>query len=439
MSMPVRDAVIQQKNEYESKRKERYVDRSVPISGLESNLIKVITGPRRAGKSFFAIHQVTGTEKTGYVNFDDERLAGSTEYDEILSAVNVVYDNPRHLLFDEIQNLPRWELLVNRLARQGYNLILTGSNSHMLSQELSTHLTGRYLQTTIFPFSFSEYLSLQDQPVTTTGTREHLARYAEQGGFPELHIKNLNGREYLGTLFDSIVYKDIVTRFHIRFAKGLDDLAVYLLSNAAQEYSYTTLSQVTRCRSAHTVRKYLGYLEEAYLFFSVPRFSYKFREQVAANKKIYCIDNGFITAKAFHFSQNRGYLLENLVAVELKRRAPAESAEVYYWKNAEQEEVDFVILQGTRITTLIQVCADATGSRTRQREIRALIKAGTELRCTNLLVLTENEEREESAEWFGRQGTIRFLPLWKWLLQVPAVHHEELSERSPAQEGREKK
>ena len=158
--MAVRDAVIQQKNEYESKREERYVDRSVTVSGLDNSLIRVITGPRRAGKSFFAIHHFAGTAKTGYVNFDDERLAGSTDYDEIIDSVNSIYDNPTRLLFDEIQNLPRWELLVNRLARQGYNLILTGSNSHMLSRELSTHLTGRYLQTTILPFSFSEYLTL---------------------------------------------------------------------------------------------------------------------------------------------------------------------------------------------------------------------------------------------------------------------------------------
>ena len=437
--MAVRDAIIQQKTEYENKQKERYVNRTMTVSGLESNLIKVITGPRRAGKSFFAIHHFNGTAKTGYVNFDDERLAGSTDYDEIIAAVNSVYNNPTHLLFDEIQNLPRWELLVNRLARQGFNLILTGSNSHMLSQELSTHLTGRYLQTTIFPFSFSEYLSLQDQPITSTGKREHLARYAESGGFPELLIKNLNGREYLATLFDSIVYKDIVKRFHIRFAKGLDDLAVYLLSNVAQEYSYTTLSRVTRCRSVHTVQKYLGYLEEAYIFFSVPRFSFKFRNQVAENKKIYCIDNGFITAKAFRFSENRGRLLENLVAIELKRRTLAGDTELFFWKNVEQEEVDFVVKQGTRISELIQVCADATGSRTRQREVRALVKAGNELNCKNLIVLTENEEREESAEWFGMQGTIRFLPLWKWLLPLPEKNHEELSGGSHKKKERNKK
>jgi hypothetical protein len=368
------------------------------------------------------------------VNFDDERLAGSTDYDEIIAAVNFVYDNPTHLLFDEIQNLPRWELLVNRLARQGYNLILTGSNSHMLSQELSTHLTGRYLQTTIFPFSFSESLSLQDQPVTSTGKGEHLARYAEQGGFPELLIKNLNGREYLGTLFDSIVYKDIVKRFHIRFAQGLDDLAVYLLSNVAQEYSYTTLSKVTRCRSAHTVQKYLGYLEEAYIFFSVPRFSYKFQKQVAANKKIYCIDNGFITAKAFRFSENRGRLFENLVAVELKKRALAGGTELFFWKNVEQEEVDFVVKQGNRISELIQVCTDTTAPGTLQREVRALIKAGNELNCQNLIVLTENEDRTDSAEWFGIRGTIKFLPIWRWLLLVP-----ENTLKKPSESTRKKK
>ena len=151
----------------------------------------------------------------------------------------------------------------------------------------------------------------------------------------------------------------------------------------------------------------------------MPRFSYKFREQVAANKKIYCTDNGFITAKAFQFSENRGRLLENLVAVELKRRAFAGGAELFFWKNVEQEEVDFVVKQGNGISELIQVCADATGSPARQREVRALIKAGKELNCKNLIVLTENEEQEATAEWFGIQGTIRFLPIWKWLLELP--------------------
>ena len=193
----------------------------------------------------------------------------------------------------------------------------------------------------------------------------------------------------------------------------------------AQEYSYTTLSRVTRCRSAHTVQKYLGYFEEAYIFFSVPRFSYKFRKQVGANKKIYCIDNGFITAKAFQFLKNRGRLLENLVAVELKRRALAGNTELFFWKNVEQEEVDFVVKQGNRICELIQVCADATGLPARKREVRALLKAGNELNCKNLIILTENEERTDTAEWFGIQGTIRFLPLWKWLPLVSEKSHEE--------------
>jgi hypothetical protein len=235
------------------------------------------------------------------------------------------------------------------------------------------------------------------------------------------------------------VYKDIVKRFHIRFARGLDDLAVYLLSNVAQEYSFATLSRLTRCRSAHTVQKYLGYLEEAYIFFSVPRFSYKFREQVTVNKKIYCVDNGFITAKAFQFSENRGRLLENLVAVELKRKSLARGNELFYWKNVEQEEVDFVVKQGTRISELIQVCTDATGTSTRQREVRALIKAGNELNCNNLIVLTENEERTETSEWFGIQGTIRFLPLWKWLLVEPEKIQEESAVGLPKKNKRSKK
>jgi len=375
----------------------------------------VIIGPRRAGKSFFAIHHLSHNRNFGYVNFDDERLTDLTDYDEILVSVDSVYGNPKVLLLDEIQNLLKWEIFVNRLARQGYDLVITGSNSHLLSSELATHLTGRYLQTTILPFSFREYLSLLPQERTTQEKVSALYQYAQGGGFPEPLVKKFSGRDYLITLFDSIVYKDIVKRFHIRSVQGIEDLAMYLLSNIASEYSYTSLARVTRSKSPMTVRKYLGYLEEAFLFFSLPRFSFKVREQVAANKKIYCTDTGFVAAKAFRVSENRGKLYENLVAIELWRLQQQNEASVWYWKNAQQEEVDFVVQHQNRITAIIQVCADLQDERTRSREIRALLKASRELRCDNLLILSEQEEKTEEAEWFGMTGTIRYVPLWKWL------------------------
>ncbi|MDO9325727.1 MAG: ATP-binding protein [Methanoregula sp.] len=415
--MTVRDIILVQQRDLQRTLGEAYIERETPISGSDSPLIKVIIGPRRAGKSFFAVHHLRGNRTFGYVNFDDERLTKLEDYDEILSAVDLVYDKPRALLLDEIQNLPKWELFVNRLARQGYDLMITGSNSHLLSTELSTHLTGRYLQTPILPFSFAEYLRLSPRELTTEEKVSALFTYAESGGYPEPLVKRFPSRDYLSTLFDSIVYKDIVKRFRIRSVQGIEDLSLYLLSNIASEYSYGSLARVTRSKSPMTVQKYLGYLEEAFLFFSLSRFSFKVREQVTSNKKIYCTDTGFVAAKAFRVSENRGKLYENLVAIALWKNQLQGKASVWYWKNAQQEEVDFVVQKELQVTALIQVCADLRDEKTKSREIRALLKASRELRCNNLLILSEREEKTEVSEWFGMEGTIRFVPLWKWLEQ----------------------
>ena len=413
--LTLHDILIVQKRDLQRMQKELYVSRDTEITGAGSSLIKVIIGPRRAGKSFFTIHHLSHGKKFGYVNFDDERLAGLTDYDEILAAVDTVYDKPQALLLDEIQNLPQWELFVNRIARQGTDLYITGSNSHLLSSELATHLTGRYLRTVILPFSFAEYLHLSPHEMTSQEKASALYEYAQSGGYPEPLMKNIPARAYLATLFDSIVFKDIVQRFRIRSVQGIGDLSQYLLSNTAAEYSYTSLARITGSKSSMTVQKYLGFLEEAFLFFSLPRFSFRVREQVAANKKIYCTDTGFIAAKAFRVSENRGKLYENLVAIELWKRQLAGKITVFYWKNVQQEEVDFVVREGSRVIALIQVCADLQDERTNAREVRAFLKASRELRCDNLIVLSEKEEKTSEITWFGMRGTIRYVPLWKWL------------------------
>lgn len=412
--MGVSDALITQRREIESRLKERYIERDAATGGKPGDLIRVISGPRRAGKSFFAMHNLPPEGKFGYVNFDDERLV-AREGDDIIAAVNEVFDSPKILFLDEIQNLPNWELFVNRLQREGYRLLLTGSNSQLLSSELATHLTGRYLQTTIFPFSYREVLRTREKPVTSAEKQAMLTRYAKNGGFPEVILKNIDGNDYLSTLFDAIVYKDIVKRYRIRSIPAIEDLAMYLISNIACEYSYSTLAKVTGSRSVHTVKKYLDYLEQTFLFFSIPRFSFKVKEQITANRKIYCIDNGFVQAKATQFSENKGRLYENLVAITLKRHEMNGILTCSTWKNVQQEEVDFVIRKKNRITELIQVCAHLSTPATKEREIRALLKAGHDLHCSKLRILTENEERETVEEWFGNKGTIIFEPLWKWL------------------------
>ena len=415
MLQEIRDILILQKREIETRLKEKYIERKTNIT-LNNNIIKVIIGPRRAGKSFFAIHFLNTLGNFGYVNFDDEKLSEVQNYDEIVNAVNSVYSNPKYVLFDEIQNIPKWELFINRLQRQGYTVVITGSNSNLLSKELSTHLTGRHFLITIFPFSFREYLKLEDKELTSSEIQEKLSHYLVHGGFPEPLVKGVDLKEYLSTLFNAIVYKDIVKRYKIRNVKEIEDLAYYLISNVTNEYSFNSLTKVSKIKSSHTTRKYLSYLEESFILFSLSRFSYKVKEQLSSNKKIYCIDNGFIQAKAFTISPDQGKLYENVVACTLKKEEVAGGINVYYWKNQQQEEVDFVIKKGVQVEQLIQVCYNVKNLGTKNREIRAIIKAGKELQCKNLLIITEDKEGKEKVDWFGDKATIEFIPLWKWLL-----------------------
>lgn len=410
----LRDIVAVQRREFDQRMSERYVHRHLHVPVRDDDLIKVIIGPRRSGKSCLAIHLVAAQKSHAYLNFDDERLVNLQDYDEIIAAMNAVYEEPKSLLLDEIQNLPRWELFVNRLQRQGYRLFLTGSNAHLLSSELATHLTGRHVPVFLFPFSFGEYVSALDRETTGPEMKETFLSYVEQGGMPEPIVRNMDRTSYLRTLWDSILYKDIVKRHSIRSVAGIEDLASYLLANVASEFSFGRLTEVTKCRSVHTVQKYIGHLCEAFLFFSLSRFSVRVREQARANRKIYCIDNGFITARGFQFTDVMGALFENLVAITLRKRQLEGLCEVYFWKSAQQEEVDFVVKKRTKVTQLIQACWDLQTVRTRDREIRALIKASEALHCDDLLILTAATEGEETVTWYGIQRRIRLIPFPKW-------------------------
>jgi hypothetical protein len=413
--MTVRDALVEQKRELDLRRQEPYIERTAEIHEGNSRLIRMVIGPRRAGKSFFVTRHLMAQGTFGYVNFDDEELNNAEKIPDILTAAADLYAGSKTLLLDEIQNIPGWELLANRLARQGYSLYITGSNAHLLKKELATHLTGRHTVTTIFPFSFAEYLRTKPGEYTESEYRAHLAEYAVTGGFPELLITAIDKKEYLLRLFDAVVYKDIIRRYRVRSPQGLGDLAQYLCSNVAGEYSVHRLSRVTGCRSDQTVRKYLDYLQEAFLFFSVPRFSYKVKEQMQANKKIYCIDNGFVTAKGFRFSRNEGNLYENLVAIALRQLELAGNLNLYYWKNAQHQEVDFALHHNGNVVALIQVCTDLADEKTRRREVNALLTAGRDLDCNNRIILSVEEELVKAEEWFGIRGDIRYIPLWKWL------------------------
>ncbi len=427
----LRDALLLQRREAQAQLQAPYVERDIDERHVPPDLIKVVLGPRRAGKSFFALHLAHDLGSFGYVNFDDEHLADLEDYDTLLSALDAVYDRPKRLLLDEVQNVPRWELLVNRLQRQGVDVTITGSNAHLLSSELATHLTGRHLPIVLFPFSLREYVRAQGRELTSAEKAEALRVYAEVGGYPEPTLKAISHRDYLTTLVRSILYKDIVVRHRIRAPQSLEDLAHHLMANVASPYSYNGLVRSTRLQSIHTAEKYLRHLEEAFLFFSLRRFSFKARERAGADRKIYAIDNGLVTATGFRSSPDRGKLYENLVAIAFHRCELEGTLECFSWRSAQGDEVDFVVKEGLHVTQLIQVCHNLENPKTKTREVRALLKASRELGCDRLLVLTDSEDGEEPASWFGTSGTIRFMPLWRWLLESPATP-EEISMKAPS-------
>jgi len=411
------DALTLQKREVQDSLAAPYISRSLKLIDLDKPINKVIIGPRRAGKSFFALHEISKMARFGYLNFDDEVLYKVEDYNLLLEAAKTVYSNPKILLLDEIQNLKNWELFVNRLQRQNFNLIITGSNSKLLSRELATHLTGRYLPFIIFPFSYAEYLKFFGHELTSAEKIARFTDYSRKGGFPEPLVKNLDYKNYLNTLYDSLLYKDVTLRYNLKSAKALQDLASFLIANVGNLISYGHLARLTQIRSPHTIIKYIQYLEEAFLFFTVNAFSYKMREQVKSPKKIYVIDNGFSHAKSAIFSPNTGKMFENLVAIELKKRSLQGQNDFFYYRNPQGYEVDFVIKEGPRIQQLIQVSYDLSNEKTKKREIRALLYAAKHLSCEELIVLTDSYEGKEDADWFGLKGRIRFSPLWKWLLE----------------------
>lgn len=413
--------IIDQKEEIEDTfKKKGIIEREIPkeelIRSLEHPNILAVLGVRRCGKSILS-HLLLRGRKYGYINFDDERLFGieAKDLNNVLQAFYELHGTDlEYLILDEIQNVAGWELFANRLRRTK-KVILTGSNAKLLSGELATHLTGRYVDFTLYPFSFKEFLELKGIKPDIYSTKSMaelknaLREYIKTGGFPEAHIF---GRGIVTRIYEDIIHKDIILRYGIKNKKTFSDIARYLVSNFSGEFTFGKLKDITTIKSVHTAKNYAGYLESSYLILIVKRFTFKLKEQMLAPRKVYCIDTGIINSIAFKFSEDIGKVMENLVAVELHRRKSYYGeAEVYYWKDYQQREVDFVLKEGETIKELMQVSYASSESDIKEREITALQKASQELKCENLSVITWDYE--------GEIGKIKCLPLWKWLLGVP--------------------
>jgi len=419
----IKDIVYQHKLEKENLISKKYIFReklNFAKKFIDSDLIKIITGPRRAGKSV-ASFLLLKEKKFAYLNFDDENLLKVENYDEIIKSIFEVYPESKYLFFDEIQNLKNWEIFVNKLHRRGYNLIITGSNAKLLSKELATSLTGRYIPIEIFPFSFSEFLDAKGWEIEKEKVNipeiqgkilNYLDEYMRDGGFPEVVVKNLEARTYLETLSNSILFKDVVKRYNLRFSQKIYDLNNYLNSNFSSEFSFSKLKNILDFRSTVTLQNYLSYLEESFLVFILNRFSFKVKEQIKTPKKVYIVDNGFCSYMSPGFSMDYGKLMENLVFVEIMRRDYKLNKDVFFYKTRNNKEIDFILKKGINIEKLIQVCYKIEDLRTKERETKALIEASQDLDCDDLLVITWDVEDEEIAK--GKK--IKFIPIWKWLL-----------------------
>lgn len=387
----------------------------------------VITGARRSGKSFLMRQFAKALTNKGVkkneiliVNFEDPRFV---ELDaRLLQKIYEVYletlrpEALPYIFLDEVQEVKDWEKWVRTTQElKKARVILSGSNAKLLSQELSTLLTGRHLDLTVFPLSFKEFLKFNnltvDNELDLTSQRieikGRLNQYLEFGGFPEVVLEERK-KEILLTYFDDILSKDLVRRYRVRKAEKLETLAKFYLTNISSPTTFNSTKKFLEI-STDTVEKYSGYLSSAYLTFFLKRFSFKLKEQERSPRKVYAIDPGLVNAVGFRFSQNWGHLAENVVFLELERRKVANpNLETFYWKDARQREVDFLVKRDLKVEQPIQVCWELTQPETKSRELRSLRKAMKELGIQEGLVITEGEEIEE--------GAIKFVPLWKWLL-----------------------
>lgn len=393
------------------------------------NKIISVSGVRRAGKSYILrqiakdVSEELGEKNVLYVNFEE------VGFDESLDQyfLNKIYhafleivkpEKKPYIILDEIQEVNGWEKFVRSIhEKDEAKIIVTGSSAKLMSEELATLLSGRDVRLEIFPLSFPEFLRFKGKEVKNklnllkrkTDILRELREYLQLGGYPEVVLEENEVKKIkiLKRYYDTIILKDVERRFGLRNPMKLEALARFYISNTASSITYRSVSRALDI-PIKTVERYSKHLESSCMMFFIKKFSFSVPEQENSPRKIYSIDNGLITSKGFNFSKDHGKYLENFVAVELSRTR----TDIYYYRSTSGNEVDFIIKKGTRVIEMIQVCFDPTSGTTEEREIKALLLASKELKCNNSLVITWDHEEEKEVK--GKN--IRFVPLWKWLL-----------------------
>jgi len=350
---------------------------------LNNPFVTIISGVRRCGKSTLLRQIMQQAGCYYYFNFEDPRavhfeVADFVKLDEVFQQE---FGECPNYFFDEIQNVPEWERFVRRLHDAGKKIVITGSNASLLSRELGTRLTGRHLTFELFPFSYEEMLTFGNSSPSVKSFQEYL----ESGGFPEfLQFRN---NQILHQLFTDIITRDIISRYQLRDPKIFFELAIFLITNVGKEFSYNRLKNQFGLGSANTVISYISYLEDSYLLFTVPKFSFSYAKQRATAKKVYSVDTGMTRANTASLSPDLGRLLENLVFLYLRKSRK----DIFYYRN--QSECDFLVKEQNKITRAIQVCYQLNDDNL-HRELNGLKEALKNSKAKDGLIVTLDQKDE---------------------------------------------
>ncbi|NQT76345.1 MAG: ATP-binding protein [Bacteroidetes bacterium] len=380
---------------------------------ITSGQIVILSGIRRCGKSslLFLIKQEMKLDEAEYCyfNFDDERITADVSILEDIYNIHLeIYGKEPVLFLDEIQNIDEWEKFVNRMYEQGTKIFITGSNANLFSSEISSRLTGRNKEIGLFPFSFSEYLRFNRHDFnidrisgkTRSLLLKNFNQYMKKGGFP-LVVKE-DDLELLNAYFQDIFYRDIIARHNLSQVNEIRQIGLYFASNVGKLFSYSTLKKISGVKSSSSIKDYLYFYAQSYLFFYLSKFDYSVKKQMMNRKKAYMIDSGFAGKIGFNFSENKGRILENIVFLELLRRGK----DVYYYSG--KKECDFVIKKGLEIVEAIQVCYHIDINN-EEREYEGLQEAMQAYGLKQGLLLSYDSEQ-------SNYDNIKAMPVWKWLL-----------------------
>ena len=297
---------------------------------------------------------------------------------------------------------------------EGIKVLITGSSSKLLTKEVATSMGGRNLSYNVFPLSFREFLIFKNFELQESYSSSekslllnYFGEYLNFGAYPEVVLFPNEREKIITDIFDTAIFKDVLDRHKIRNSSLMKNLIKALLSakefSVNKFYNYLKSQQVESSKDA--LYKYLGYLEDAFFVFTLNKFSLSYKKSEQSLPKIYFVDNGLLKTNGI---DDKGRLLENLVFLELLRR----EKDIAYYQTPTKNEVDFLIKKGKKVEQLIQVCYDLSDFQTLDREMRSLILASEEFKSGSLLILTNNEEKEV----IFQKKKIKFIPVWKWML-----------------------